>query len=349
MIGWDRILTKTRTPEWREQLKLLLPAPDFEELYGFTTLHKAVLGLQGLETDSVIKAAQDINAVDKNGRTSLSWAVQRGDCRVVKHLLTHAADFNRADPQGFSPLFYAATKCCRCVSLLIKVGANINATTTKRKLTPLHYAAWNTAGGDPALNKVKPLVEAGCKINARDLYGGTPLQYAIDVGNADVAVYLANHGADLGSFDDYGHSPLTYAIMRNCHMILKLLLERGQDHTRTIQAGGTLMHLAAESSDTETLRLLQHAGLELRDIDAKNEKGLTPMEAALQRRGVDLEWRSAFGDFLRVIGRDQLSLPNDCRGRKASVYSADSGIGMDSDIEGPSDDEFEDAAEFPAE
>ena len=68
---------------------------------------------------------------------------------------------------------------------------------------------------------------------------------------------------------------------------------------------GTLTHLAAQFADAETLRLLSKGKLQQRDINVKNNAGLSPLNIGLQRDDIDPEWREAFVDFLKSIDQTQ--------------------------------------------
>ena len=52
---------------------------------------------------------------------------------------------------------------------------------------------------------VRILVEGGANVNARCIYGLTPLHHA---GSLEIAVFLVEHGADVNARDNYGRTPL---------------------------------------------------------------------------------------------------------------------------------------------
>lgn len=82
---------------------------------------------------------------------------------------------------------------------------------------------------------------------------------------------------------------------RNSHSVLRLLLEKGSDHTGTVDPYGTLIHLIAEFADLEALQLLQQGDLVLRDTNTKNSNGQTPYQVALYRQDVGEQWMLGFG------------------------------------------------------
>jgi len=149
-------------------------------------------------------------------------------------------------------------------------------------LTPLIFAARE---GD--LESTKALLDAGAKIDQTSEYGWTPLLTAVNNRNYKVAAYLLEKGANPNLANKGGWTPLYLATdNRNIeggdypvpkpdmdHLeIIKALLEKGANPnarvkdntlTRTIftmqwffEDGATAFVRAAQSSDTELMRLL---------------------------------------------------------------------------------------------
>ena len=189
--------------------------------------------------------------------------------------------------------------------------------------------------------------DAGSHIDEANVWGMTPLLTAIDRRKIGAASWLVDHGADLSPYNEFGNSALSWAVKKDCHKVLKLLLENGLDHTSTIDPDGTLMHLAAGSSDLDTLKLLQQGHLARRDINAKNKKGQTPYQVALHRQDVDEQWMLAFGNWLRAIDREQPAPPDAVRNTPVIITDimAEARPHWESDAEELSSDEFEDAVE----
>ena len=281
-------------------MRSLFRAPNFNELYDFKPVHKAVLGIgQYPSVEELGDELCDLNVPDDTGRTALSWAASRGDQKAVKDLLAQGADCNLVDKWKISPLWYAAMKSSECVDLLLESRADPKAKTLS-SATALHSAVVSAPETDP-LKKVKRLLKAGCEIDAQDATGRTALHFAININCHTVATYLVQNGADLSICDNHGHNALCWAARRNCHRTLKLILDRHSDHTKSINQNDTFMHLIAEFADVETLCLLKLGNLGPRDVTIKNKAGLTPQDTGLQRRGVDAEWREAFVGFLTSI------------------------------------------------
>jgi hypothetical protein len=115
-------------------------------------------------------------AKDENGK---QIAAQKHGSRLAKLGHKNYADYFENDRKVKAPIdenmFYAAeNRHTHEMGLLIKAGANPNATDTKGK-TALHYAALR---GDK--KTAKALLKHDANINAIDIAQKTPLDYAID-------------------------------------------------------------------------------------------------------------------------------------------------------------------------
>jgi ankyrin repeat protein len=189
-------------------------------------------------------------------------------------------------------------------------------------LTPLVFAARE---GD--LESAKLLIEAGAPINQVTEYGWTPLLTAVNNRNYQLAKYLLEKGADPNIANKGGWTPLYLATdNRNIeggdypvpkpdldHLeIIRLLLEKGADPnrrvkdntlTRTIftmqwffEDGATAFIRAAQSSDTELMKLLLKYGADPMAVTTLGDNALTVSGGIGWVEGVTYE-RSAKENF----------------------------------------------------
>ena len=86
---------------------------------------------------------------------------------------------------------------------------------------------------------------------------------------------------------------------------MKLLLEAGANPNAVSPTKATVLHLAVETRNLETLNALIAAGASL---TAKNADGLTPLQAAEKLKPDDPENRSPFGpqEFMPVATTEQI-------------------------------------------
>ena len=104
-------------------------------------------------------------------------AAQEGHETVVRALIEAGADINKADDDGWTPLYVASENGhTAVVRALIKTGANVNKAVNDGS-TPLYIAAEQ---GHEAV--VRSLIEAGVDVNNTDYSGSPPLFIAAQNG-----------------------------------------------------------------------------------------------------------------------------------------------------------------------
>jgi ankyrin repeat protein len=109
-----------------------------------------------------------------------------------------------------------------------------------------------TRKGD--VTSVKRLLDEGANVNARTRYNSTPLFFACDRGNLEIATLLISRGADLNVKDNfYNATALTWAMSKKHDAIVGLLIEKGVDVTDAL-AG------AAREGDRKLLDLILEKG-----------------------------------------------------------------------------------------
>lgn len=328
-------------------MKSLFPDPDFDELYGFSLVHKAVLGLAddcSVETAISLNPAQ-IDQPDLGEMTPLHWAVTRGDIKATQQLLSYMPDCNKSDYWGYTPLGHAVRKNADCVELLLQANANVHHRINRHRNTVLHWAAVpQNDQYDQSTRIVELLVRAGVNVNAFNIHNETALHLTLD---PVMARFLIKNGADVGGYEIAGHNALSAATLRNNHALIRLFLQERQDHTQSMKNYGSFLHLISEFADTVTLRLLAQGGLTRRSINVTNKAGLTPIELARQRRHVNREWWTAFFEFLHSV--EDSPTPADPSSfnifQAASRSNSDTRVDDDGESKG-TDEEFKDAVEF---
>lgn len=114
-------------------------------------------------------------------------------------------------------------------TFFVKRELNILDVTPKEKWNWLHSCNLNNYAPAP-LAVVKFYIQHGVEINAQDIYGMTPLHYAMRSKNVEAAIALLNAGADPNIPDIDRATALAYINgMPEELALLKLMLEKGGD------------------------------------------------------------------------------------------------------------------------
>jgi len=288
--AWSKILSGRFPREKEGQLRLMFCDTEYVERWSFTILHKIVLGLShkdlGIELAS---STAEINTMDANGRTPLSFAAERNDIKALTVMLRNGADPCVASPAHGSPLHFAATALePAAISLLISHGAKVDYITAHLQ-TPLHYAA--AYNHDP--RHATELLEAGANPNYQDADGMTPLHWCVVSQNLPVASAILRHGCDINLTDKQGESMLSRCVRSNSHKLLELLTTFLPSVDILYIYKRTILHIAADEADKETMDLLSRLEITGLDVVALDADGLTALDI-FESRKENMELRPAF-------------------------------------------------------
>lgn len=193
-------------------------------------LARAILNGRDAEAKIMLMAHPELlNAPDSgNGFTPLQWAVIKDRTNLVEWLLAKGAVVDTADAAGMTPLHRAAVfNHVRCAEMLIARDANITPLARKYgalRLAPIHLAA--EAGHN---DMVKCLLQHGAEVNTPTEGANriTPLHFAAARGRTAVVETLVAAGADINLVDLAKKTPLTWAIESNQKDIADMLREVG--------------------------------------------------------------------------------------------------------------------------
>lgn len=257
--------------------------------FGFTPLHASILGLDsdtaGPETISTTPR-NDIDEVDRWGRSALSWACARGDRNKIERLMLRGADPDLADGEGRTPLHNLANSSNeRSLSLLLENGGNVHA-KNRRGGTPLHdFTFQNTC----TRKILACFVDHGADLDASDGGGWTAMHWVVRSGNIAMIDAFIERGANIECSSRSGATPLTYALSRQQYDAFKHLFQAGADSLVKSQKG-SLLHFVARDVDIDTVRYLRGLPLHNVDMDIRDEDGFTALERAERRRDGIIEY-----------------------------------------------------------
>jgi len=159
-------------------------------------LHHAASNGQAEMCEFLIEKNCEVDALDKLKRTPLMDAAEVGCLEAVKVLLRYHANVDARDNEGFNALSYCIDfvskkeqRFYETAKYLVQSGANVNSEGKFARRTILHCAA---AQGDKEF--VHDLVENKvAKVRVKDNEEKTPVDYAVQTNNKELAEYLEQH------------------------------------------------------------------------------------------------------------------------------------------------------------
>jgi ankyrin repeat protein len=213
--------------------------------------------------------ANNINTRDKDSRTLLSHATEKGHADIVAILLEKGADPHATDIKtDRTPLMNAAYQGDqKSVNLLLDKGVNID--TANRT----GWTALNSAADQGHIDIVQLLLERKADPNAC-----SPLIKALNRNYSEVAQLLLKQHADPNQADANGCTPLNMAAMKGHEDAVKQLLKLGADANSVRSSRRTALYDAAKNGHTGIIRLLLENGAH---INTPNIDGATPLHQAV--------------------------------------------------------------------
>lgn len=203
-------------------------------------LVNAVIKNNSQELEKFLKKGGSPDAVDKKGMPVLVIAAQRGREELVKLLLRYGANPNRSIPQkrkeisgGTALIAAAGNGSTSIVKRLLSHEADVNQ-ADHQGFTPLMSASYK---GNEVV--VKKLLEKGAATDDSDHEGFTALMYAANAGKAGVVNILLQHGANPESKDRYSKTAHDYANERKHAQTLKILKKAMIQNMRKTNSNAT--------------------------------------------------------------------------------------------------------------
>ena len=247
------------------------------------------------------------------GDSRLTEAVRESDVSAVRALLRDGADVNASEPDGMTPLHWAAQlDALDTADVLIRAGADV-AAATRYEMTPLFLACTN--GSAPL---VELLLEAGADPNSTRSGGETALMTAARTGVLTAVDALLAHGADVNVREvSKGQTALMWAAAENHAPVVQTLIRAGAMVEARSKGGLTPLLFAVRGGHLDVVQLLLAAGAS--PSDAVVPEGLVPspdpnsalalailngrdgVALLLLEQGADANARDARGSLLHLL------------------------------------------------
>ena len=258
--------------------------------------------LSFLEHENKPNSKHLLNSKDSEGMAPIHYVARLNNLKILQLLFYGGASESHYTVQKHSFTFNA----CICT--------DPNETTTDEKLTPLHFAARympryqddaatvqevDTATETPAahLSTCKKVIQflvdiCKCDVNAQDIYGITPLQFAFSRQNvAAIDVLLQCSELDINLPDSYKDTPLHEACLVCDVKLLQKLLKMPNLNILAVNGENkNALHVACQRGHARVVAALLQAGFEQRSdmVNALDQANYTPLHYACTSRNKEI-------------------------------------------------------------
>ena len=195
-------------------------------------------------------------------------AVRREDQAAVRALLAERVDVNGREPDGTTPLHWAAHRDALDIAgLLVRAGARVTA-ANRYGVQPLSLACVN---GNAVM--IEMLLQAGADPNTARPGGEPVLLTAARTGIVEAVEVLLAHGADVNATEDWrSQTALMWAAADGHAAVVSALLAHGADVRAASKQKFTAALFAAREGEIEVIRRLLDAGASLNESLTVNSR-----------------------------------------------------------------------------
>lgn len=227
---------------------------------GFSEKTKSKAGKTALDYAIDARAQETYRILSKKNTLPMDFinAVEKGDPKAVKTLISEGADVNTKDKNGKAAAVIATEKgYAEILKLILENGADPNGKYFKNPKANLFVMAMHNNHLDAALVLLKS--GANADFNHKFQGGKTALMTAIESKNQELTTYLLLKKFDVDATDDFGNTALIYAVKHDLFSVAKKLLELGADPTLRQVDGKTALDIAKSENKSSMERILTEA------------------------------------------------------------------------------------------
>ena len=242
-----------------------------------------------LEVISLLLAnGADANFRTEDADTALLTAAHLGHAEAIRMILESGADLYMLSQHGSRSALHEAVSeslptniegKLRVIDLLLDNGMDVNDADEDER-TALHLASRTRS-----LALATKLVSKGAKIDARNIWGDTPLDDAAICGSREIVQLLISHGAPVNSPDN-GCTGLRHAVAKGYLDVVAFLLDNGANAPFSAAHDPELLcaaRLAVSDGNSDMIKLLCDHGFDTQGPNALFRAALLDPPTVIQK------------------------------------------------------------------
>jgi ankyrin repeat protein len=179
-------------------------------------------------------------------------------------------------------------------------------------------------------------IQAGADVNRVQPDGTSPLIWAIDRTENEIAEALIAKKADVNAANEFGVTPLTVAARQSNARLVKMLLDAGAKVDSANPDGETALMMAISGGDLSIVQMLVDAGANVNTIEkfhsqtpvmyaAASNRNAAPMVKLLLSKGADVKPRALYSDWPSQVTSEPRTQYRSVGGLNALLYAARGG------------------------
>ena len=179
-------------------------------------------------------------------------------------------------------------------------------------------------------------IQAGADVNRVQPDGTSPLIWAIDRTENEIAEALIARKADVNAANEFGVTPLAVAARQSNARLVKMLLDAGAKVDSANPDGETVLMMAISGGDLSIVQMLVDAGANVNTIEkfhsqtplmyaAASNRNAAPMVKLLLSKGADVKPRALYSDWPSQVTSEPRTQYRSVGGLNALLYAARGG------------------------
>jgi len=228
--------------------------------------------------------------------------------------------------------FHVAVLCAAAVGALV-LAQVVLAQVQQAQQSPKDLATLIQSGQTKlALEQIK----AGADVNRAQPDGTSPLIWAIDRTEYEIAEALIAKKADVNAVNEFGVTPLTDAARQSNARLVKMLLDAGVKVDSRNPDGETALMMAIKGGDLSIVQMLVNAGANVNTIEefhrqtplmyaAASNRNAAQMVKLLLSKGAGVKPRALYSDWASQITSEPRAQYRPVGGLNALMYATRGG------------------------